>query len=159
MSSIPRSGVAPRKNGVQELIDDLRSRINPVYAARIGTESYERRLCAEALETQSAENERLREQIKCGHSMELDALARERDELLVENERLKAIENIANEFGIVGFVDIEELREQLAAAQAKIDSLMLEYCPDEMTPEQIENWGKHQKAVSDQTNLPLQLSP
>ena len=38
-------------------------------------------------------------------------------------------------------------------------SLMLEYCQDEMTPEQIENWGKHQKAVSDQTNLPLQLSP
>ena len=106
-----------------------------------------------------SENERLREQIKCGHSMEIDSLARERDELMAENKRLKAIENIANEFGIVGFVDIEELREQLAAAQAKIDSLMLEYCPDEMTPEQIENWGKHQKAVSDQTNLLLQLSP
>ena len=34
----------------QELIADLRSRINPVYAATLGTESYERRLCAEALE-------------------------------------------------------------------------------------------------------------
>jgi len=43
-----------------------------------------------------------------------------------------------------------------AALQAKIDRLMLEYCPDEMTPEQIENWGKHQRAVSlpDAPDLP-----
>lgn len=34
-----------------ELIDDLRSRINPAYAITPGTESYERRLCAEALES------------------------------------------------------------------------------------------------------------
>ena len=35
---------------VNDLIDDLRSRINPAYAATLGTESYERRMCAEALE-------------------------------------------------------------------------------------------------------------
>lgn len=34
----------------QDLIASLRSRINPLYAATPGTESYERRLCAEALE-------------------------------------------------------------------------------------------------------------
>lgn len=34
----------------QDLADDLRSRINPAYAAQLGTESYERRLCAEAIE-------------------------------------------------------------------------------------------------------------
>jgi len=28
--------------------------------------------------------------------------------------------------------------------EAKVDSLMLEYCPDEMTPEQVAEWGKHQ---------------
>ena len=44
----------------KDLIDDLRSRINPVYAAQIGTESYERRLCAEALEAQADEIERMR---------------------------------------------------------------------------------------------------
>lgn len=38
-----------------DLIDDLRSRINPAYANQIGTESYERRLCAEALEALIAE--------------------------------------------------------------------------------------------------------
>jgi hypothetical protein len=34
----------------QDLVADLRSRINPTYAAQLGTESYERRLCAEAIE-------------------------------------------------------------------------------------------------------------
>lgn len=49
------------------------------------------------------------------------------------------------------------LREALAAMQglarltqhqqARIDALMLEHCPDEMTPEQIAEWERHQKAV------------
>lgn len=30
------------------------------------------------------------------------------------------------------------------ALQAQIDRLMLEYCPNEMTPEQVENWKRHQ---------------
>ena len=34
-----------------------------------------------------------------------------------------------------------------SALQAKIDRLMLEYCPEEMTPEQMANWAKHQKPV------------
>ena len=44
----------------EDLIADLRSRINPAYAAQLGTESYERRLCAEALEAQAGEIESLR---------------------------------------------------------------------------------------------------
>ena len=44
----------------RDLIDDLRSRINPAYAAQLGTESYERRLCAEALEAQADEIDALR---------------------------------------------------------------------------------------------------
>lgn len=35
-----------------------------------------------------------------------------------------------------------------AALQAKIDALMLEHCPDEMTPEQRAEWVKHQRAVT-----------
>jgi len=34
--------------------------------------------------------------------------------------------------------------EQLASKQAKIDALMVEHCPDEMTKEQVEEWKKHQ---------------
>lgn len=37
----------------EDLIADLRGRINPIYAHVIGTESYERRICADALEAQS----------------------------------------------------------------------------------------------------------
>ena len=40
---------------------------------------------------------------------------------------------------------IESLRQQLSAAQAKIDELMLEYCPEEMTNEQIAEYEKHQR--------------
>jgi len=48
-----------------------------------------------------------------------------------DNNRLyKVLANVANES---------------EARQAKIDALMLEFCPDRMTPEHIPNWKKHQK--------------
>lgn len=40
------------------------------------------------------------------------------------------------------------LRDALATIsrlEARIDALMLEYCPDEMTQAQMENWASHQK--------------
>jgi len=33
------------------------------------------------------------------------------------------------------------------AKQARIDELMFEYCPDDMTKEQIDEWAKRQAAV------------
>lgn len=36
---------------------------------------------------------------------------------------------------------------EIARLQASIDALMLEHCPDEMTPEQVANWERHQNAV------------
>jgi len=42
---------------------------------------------------------------------------------------------------------MREAAEQLDAKQAKIDALMLEHCPEEMTPEQVTNWEKNQKPV------------
>lgn len=36
----------------------------------------------------------------------------------------------------------------IEAMQAKIDSLMLQYCPDEMTEEQKAKWAAHQKPTS-----------
>jgi len=38
-----------------------------------------------------------------------------------------------------------------AAQQAEIDRLMLEFCPLEMTEEQIANWAKHQVPVDAKT--------
>ena len=54
----------------KDLIDDLRSRINPAYAAQLGTESYERRLCAEALESLISEIDMLRTGDTCARQCE-----------------------------------------------------------------------------------------
>jgi hypothetical protein len=45
---------------------------------------------------------------------------------------------------------ITELRLDAASKQAQIDSLMLEYCPDEMSQEQIANWEAHQVPVQEE---------
>jgi hypothetical protein len=60
---------------------------------------------------------------------------------------------------------IRPLIEEVHALQARIDELMLEYCPNEMTEAQLENWKAHQ-VLSDvdcphpivtqpETNLPI----
>jgi chromosome segregation ATPase len=40
--------------------------------------------------------------------------------------------------------------DQLASKQAKIDSLMFEYCPEEMSPEQKAEWTRHQQPVKEE---------
>lgn len=54
--------------------------------------------------------------------------------------------------------DFQKLFERFAALvaaplQAKIDRLMLEYCPDEMTPEQLAEWAANQKPASQEPVL------
>ncbi len=41
----------------------------------------------------------------------------------------------------------DSLMAELEAKQARIDALMLEFCPDEMTPEQKEQWARAQRRV------------
>lgn len=48
---------------ISDLILNLQGRINPIYSRALGTESYERRLCVEALEAKIIENELLRAEI------------------------------------------------------------------------------------------------
>lgn len=48
-------------------------------------------------------------------------------------------------------LDLEEARRESECRQSKIDSLMLEYCPDEMTPEQVAEWGRHQRRYDPST--------
>lgn len=43
----------------------------------------------------------------------------------------------------------EDKDKEIAAKQAKIDRLMWEYCPQEMTLEQVANWEAHQQPWSD----------
>lgn len=47
--------------------------------------------------------------------------------------------------------------KHIASLQAKIDALMLEYCPDEMTVEQKAEWAAHQKPAAFQMPTPRQI--
>lgn len=42
----------------------------------------------------------------------------------------------------------EMMSKQLAGLQCKLDEVMLEYCPEDMSAEQFANWAAHQKTVS-----------
>lgn len=59
-------------------------------------------------------------------------------------QRNEALKQVMTEFAFRCIIDMER---DLAAKQAEIDRLMLEYCPDEMTKEQIETWGRAQRVA------------
>lgn len=42
-------------------------------------------------------------------------------------------------------IEVRRLEAESAHKQAIIDRLMLEYCPNEMTAEQMAEWASHQK--------------
>jgi len=44
---------------------------------------------------------------------------------------------------------LEQKESDIKAKQAKIDALMFEYCPDEMTKEQVEEYAKHQQPIGE----------
>lgn len=59
--------------------------------------------------------------------------------LSLQSRMIKEIEN--------SYQDLRKTGNQLMAAQAKIDQLMFEFCPEDMTSEQVANWEAHQKPV------------
>ena len=66
---------------------------------------------------------------------------------------------VSNGNAIQCHVDRDELlqaikteRAEVERLEAKIDELMLEYCPDEMTPEQVAEWAKHQVPAQGQSD-------
>lgn len=46
---------------------------------------------------------------------------------------------------------IETLEKDAAHKQARIDALMLEFCPEEMSKEQVAEWAKHQVPAKGET--------
>lgn len=44
--------------------------------------------------------------------------------------------------------NMKDMTKLIHRQQARIDLLMMEYCPDEMTPAQLANWAAHQETVS-----------
>jgi hypothetical protein len=51
--------------------------------------------------------------------------------------------------------EYNQLKAEIASKQAEIDRLMLEFCPTEMTDEQIDNWAKHQVPCNPQPVINL----
>lgn len=81
-----------------------------------------------------------------------DPMQGKENKISPEAQRIRDLEHevamLTNAGVIECMVRNKSVAEYIAELEAKIDALMLEYCPDEMTPEQIENWGKHQRRVS-----------
>ena len=46
------------------------------------------------------------------------------------------------------------MKKEINLLTAKLDALMLELCPDEMSQEQIETFEKHQVVAKEDTELP-----
>lgn len=76
----------------------------------------------------------------------------ERDHMAQGEHYLRHIDAMTRE----GLHDKSAIAGELAARdieierlQARLDALMLEHCPDDMTPEQLSNWAAHQRPCSD----------
>ncbi len=66
-----------------------------------------------------------------------------------ETERLRQKLAVAETMGNVWKAAAEYAAKTADDRQARIDALMLEYCPDEMTEAQKEIWAKRQRPVSE----------
>lgn len=89
------------------------------------------------------------------HAKELDAL----------RARVEAAENIASraehranqaesdkDNALARVAELECKLESAGTLQAQVDMLMLEFCPDEMTPEQLKKWEDSQRVAIDAAN-------
>jgi len=73
------------------------------------------------------------------------AIQKANSEADFQRQRAMRAEHHANV--MQGFAEVAALRAD--ALQAQLDALMLEFCPDEMTEAQKQNWAKHQRPASD----------
>ena len=73
-----------------------------------------------------------------------ERLRADRDQLV---ERCNNISADAEQELKEAYAAKETAERELAEARAKIDALMLEYCPDEMTPGQVDEWARHQRPI------------
>lgn len=93
-------------------------------------------------QTLERENVVLREQLKdCSAAFD-----RQQEQLDRNTEQIAALhQDASSKWAFLEWRDRAEKAEaKNAAKQARIDALMLEYCPEEMTEEQIARWKKHQ---------------
>ncbi len=82
-----------------------------------------------------------------------DVSSEEDAKLIIATNGLDNLNDVLEMSGVVSndlFVEMQKNHIKFVEKLvAQLDALMLEYCPDEMTPEQIEEWGKNQKPVEE----------
>lgn len=66
----------------------------------------------------------------------------------IEVEQMRRALRVAEGRAFIMKTAAETLARKCDELQAKIDSLMLEFCPDEMTPEQKARWERNQVATT-----------
>lgn len=101
----------------------------------------------EEVQSLLAENENLKKEFE-GQGYIQARQARQLMQKSDEMDRLKAYyEHTLKRLDEYEGTPCEQLRhkKEVERLQAQIDSLMLEFCPDEMTPEQERQWGESQR--------------
>lgn len=88
----------------------------------------------------------------CEAAAEIESLRKKLDAKDVEIERLKTVPMRYRRMAFNAQLQDENdsLSKLLAAKQAEVDALMLEYCPSEMSQEQLANWAAHQCPAKEQ---------
>lgn len=101
--------------------------------------------CAKLLTEQDYKyNKQINELLK-RHVDKLEVAAEFCRQYQIENAQLKEKLQIRDNQLASKKAVIEELEKDKDHLQFLLDSVMLEFCPDEMTEEQMENWKNHQR--------------
>jgi hypothetical protein len=81
------------------------------------------------------------EELRLGYSEKILALADKYADARMRGREHYATANARNNLRVY----VEKVESHNQTLQAKIDALMLEYCPQDMSVEQIVNWSNHQR--------------
>lgn len=121
-----------------ELVKTLRDQAHTIRATRQG-DQMDADLISQAAEALDQELHRIPEPPKTQARYEFDYFipARLHIDLIYRHDKLDRLVHVWQH-------DAEEARREVGQKQARIDQLMLEYCPNEMTPEQKEEWARNQ---------------
>ena len=126
---------------IEELIHDLRARINPQYYDQIGTESYERHQVVKALEYLATENERLKVDAERANATGLEHQLRESRQN--DYHAMSYLADCRFAVGDDGKRMLPEFIEYLKALKQQRDELLASL---KEARELVEDWGAYAPA-------------
>lgn len=120
---------------IEQLITDLRARIKPQYRDQIGTESYERQQCVDALEWLRKENERQRKDAEVGAAIQRAAAELPCGYIVgISVDADAATVELCLPTGHIKTMDVDNDNRLAAEINAAIDLARSEKTPPEPTP-------------------------